>query len=545
MKKECYISLLLCVAVNTLAFGQLVVNSGTDFYIDPAEGVDSYEPSIGGHFQGEGKLRLRAAANLLSDTDIDGELVIKEDIVLTVDGTPSLDIGGLHTFPGAEFVNIGPQITSTPGMRVRVRYNIPDANHWHYISPSVQLPKTEISGTSNFINLYRYDEASAYWIWWNSNSPSGPAQGASVIQPAFGNDLIPGTAYAVMFNSSKEIILENENGATSHLVDGPVSVPVTVSDLSTELQSPLHETYSGMNLIGNPYPSSIDLADFLSNNSNIESVYLWNGNSGIEGDYTPYNSLNASGVNLAIGQGMLAKISSAGTVNFTNSMRTSAGILSRTSPEFPKLELALNYGDKHSATSFYFLPDGKHAFEKGRDAVKVNSPHGLIQQISSYVGHTPCAIQVLPEKEEANIPLSIQVAEDGYYKLNGTSVLMTTDNWELFDKQTGETASVEKGFASLYLKKEEDNNRRFFLRTVNTAPLTNTSWEIWNDQQSIYFHAPGATSYQLTDIQGKILESGLLHGASQLKLKHSTPSGLYFFQLSGSATAQTQKILIH
>lgn len=100
------------------------------------------------------------------------------------------------------------------------------------------------------------------------------------------------------------------------------------------------EPDNDFNLIGNPYPSAIDLRIFFSENSNIDHVvYLWthntpitNGNSGdfVADDYALVNSsggvaAGSGGVkpdfNMASGQGFFVRAINNGTVTFKNNMR--------------------------------------------------------------------------------------------------------------------------------------------------------------------------------------------------------------------------------
>lgn len=114
------------------------------------------------------------------------------------------------------------------------------------------------------------------------------------------------------------------------------------------LQAPISVGVSNMNLIGNPYPSAIDLDKFLSYPSNVGvvegTVYLWTHNTAITAfnyqpnDYAVYNTTGpvstraalTSGVNtstptkyLASCQSFFIKGLSVGQATFNNSMRVS------------------------------------------------------------------------------------------------------------------------------------------------------------------------------------------------------------------------------
>ena len=91
------------------------------------------------------------------------------------------------------------------------------------------------------------------------------------------------------------------------------------------------------NLIGNPYPSAIDIEKFFDVNSDVLDpvIYLWTHATGISGgdfspnDYATYNYTGGTGVgngvvpekNIGSAQGFFVRAISSGVVEFNNSMR--------------------------------------------------------------------------------------------------------------------------------------------------------------------------------------------------------------------------------
>jgi hypothetical protein len=99
----------------------------------------------------------------------------------------------------------------------------------------------------------------------------------------------------------------------------------------------IETTGSGFNLVGNPYPSSILAADFLTANTNLDgTLWFWSqpnnatlGNSG--GDYATWTTLGGTvgsqggatpDGNIGVAQGFFVKANSGTTISFTNAMRT-------------------------------------------------------------------------------------------------------------------------------------------------------------------------------------------------------------------------------
>jgi len=108
--------------------------------------------------------------------------------------------------------------------------------------------------------------------------------------------------------------------------NGDITIPVTALG-------------EGYNLIGNPYPSTVNADLFLAEpaNQNIQTLYFWAHMTTVAGgtNYATYNATGAAGAAPSVtvpvsetpngyiqtGQGFLAQVSSAGTATFTNSMR--------------------------------------------------------------------------------------------------------------------------------------------------------------------------------------------------------------------------------
>ncbi|MDA0849305.1 MAG: hypothetical protein O2827_06095, partial [Verrucomicrobia bacterium] len=92
-----------------------------------------------------------------------------------------------------------------------------------------------------------------------------------------------------------------------------------------------HETYGKWNLVGNPFPSYLDLAGFISDNSAIiedvnNAVYAYDGDDSDGSNFTIYHSSNSSGVTIAPGQAFfVASSSGGGNLSFNTSRQTVTG----------------------------------------------------------------------------------------------------------------------------------------------------------------------------------------------------------------------------
>lgn len=204
------------------------------------------------------------------------------------------------------------------------RYIDGSAEDWHFMSSPIIAQDIANSwtpsgtyGDGTGYDLYVWDEPSACWVYKlnTSVSPSWPE-----VHPQ--NYFIPGRGYlyAIQDSASTKQFIGN-------LVNGVISQTVTTSDTSS---------YKGFNLLGNPYPSSIDWkndAGFVRNMLYCDeggyNIWVWSSSANNYGVYNSINSNNTGTNNvsryIAPMQGFFIRASSNGTFSFNNSARTHNG----------------------------------------------------------------------------------------------------------------------------------------------------------------------------------------------------------------------------
>ena len=133
-------------------------------------------------------------------------------------------------------------------------------------------------------------------------------------------NLVDAKGYAVSgavipgFSGNRHFIGQANNGDISIGLDG-----ATYGNIA-----------DGWNLIGNPYPSAIDLNTFLTANNDVGAITFYDQSQEM---YVTYNIINGAGLEIASGQGFFVEFSTAnnGTASFSNSMRNnSSGTIQKT-----------------------------------------------------------------------------------------------------------------------------------------------------------------------------------------------------------------------
>jgi hypothetical protein len=154
-----------------------------------------------------------------------------------------------------------------------------------------------------------------------------------------------------------------------------------------------HATYGRWNLIGNPFPSYLDLYHFFDDNdSNIESgtynaVYTYDGDDSNGSVWTTYNLSNVTALGqyyIAPGQAFFVAASGSANISFDTDMQSTAGtddflpgerrpnddsFGQNTSSSNSKISLALSFDDsKYAATDIYLNTRASSGLDVGYDA---------------------------------------------------------------------------------------------------------------------------------------------------------------------------------
>lgn len=220
-------------------------------------------------------------------------------------------------------------------------------------------------------------------------------------------------------------------------------------------------TYGGegdqWNMVGNPYPSSIDMQRFLSENSGIGAIYVYNQ---ANDTYSTHNILSdPGGVTIASGQAFFIHASQASqTINFSNSMRIreNANIVRAASVDGTTLHLYKD-GEEQFSTRVAFHNEATDAYDIKFDAPLL--PGSSKAMIYSLHNNQPMAIQALGKNNEDK---SIQLGLDskaGTYRIQakGTSLPY------LIDKELNVIHNLAEGDYTFDFMEDSTNETRFEL----------------------------------------------------------------------------------
>ena len=208
---------------------------------------------------------------------------------------------------------------------------------------------------------------------------------------------------------------------------------------------------NGFNAVGNPYPSRLNVADFIDGNTNITGpLYFWrktNDNSSTSYatlTKTAYVANGASGGDtgtgffqtlldnpsgnpadwvINIGQGFVVKATSGSTISFTNSMRRSsnANQFFRTSQTVNAANNGLYWLNLTDNTGIYsqmavgYSSEGTLGFDRGIDGENINNEFYL----TSLIGTNEYSIQGRSDFDSSDmVPLSYKAVTAGNYTIS-------------------------------------------------------------------------------------------------------------------------------
>ena len=330
-------------------------------------------------------------------------------------------------------------------------------------------------------------------------------------------------------------------------------------------------SFSKWNLIGNPYPSYLNVQDFLSNTNNLAtfdptnvSIYGYDGDA--SDGWVIYN-LNTTDENtvLAPGQGFFVSVANNGTMNFAPSMRQHGSsddfIAGRNANENQHLRLQLNTSNQTSNTDFYFNSNSSNGLDLGYDAAVFGDSAGSFAIYSHLVEENngvDMAIQSLGLDflSDGIIPLGINAAQ-GEQLTIAIETSNLPDTVEVYLEDTVENTYTILNTSNYVLTPATalEGTGRFYIHfsnsTLSTIETELNTLKVFTSKATkeliIKGQLFGKTKAQLNDINGRevvnlMLDASTNHNALDIS---AIQNGVYILQISDDIHNYTQKVLIN
>ncbi|WP_422106257.1 lamin tail domain-containing protein [Winogradskyella sp.] len=332
--------------------------------------------------------------------------------------------------------------------------------------------------------------------------------------------------------------------------------------------------YSEWNLIGNPYPSYLNVQDFLNNTNNTSlmdatniAIYGYDGDASDGWTIYNLNTTDAS-TGIAPGQGFFVAVSTNGSMTFTPAMRSHGNtddfIAGRdSSSDNYHFSLELSNSSQTYNTDFYFNANSTHGLDLGYDAAVFGGVAGAFavysHLVDNHIDGTDFAIQSLPTDffvPDNIIPLGLNANQGEQLTLSLSSSSLP-DGVDIFLVDTLENTSTQLNTGDYVFTSAEDLNGigRFFIGFTNST-LSATASEL--NKLGVYVlkrdhviaingQLTDKTQASLYDINGRmVLQADLDTSSYRNTLStYGLGSGVYVLKIGNTKEQESFKIIIN
>ena len=461
-------------------------------------------------------LRLNAGAQMTITTGSD----------LNVNGNLILEAGSSGT---ASLVDNG-SLNVTGSTNVEHYYS---DNRWHFISSPLS------SAVSNvFLDIYLKDWSEPTYAWTYITATNFP--------------LVPGTGYEI-WSTLGDPTVSFTGGS---LNNGDISPAVSATDANNDLSIGDGE---GWNLVGNPYPSAIDLGtenDPVTGYiwTNLDStVYFWNG--------VQYASFNLAGDGSGVNGGTRYVPSAQSffikAKDFTPALTIpNSARLHNTQPNYKSsdgisVRLVVEGNGYSDEMLIRAMDNAKPSFDSKFDAYKL---WGISEapQLFSIVGDYNLSINTLPEiTGETVIPVGLKVDFAATCTLKLEDFDMPGDMQDIYlkDLKTGIIENLSLVNEYTFEAEPIDNAHRFdiYFAAPNAIEENNMDWvNIYSVNDIVYIKMPDAVdcNVYVYNMTGKQLISKEVANSNSIELKVSSGQGIYFVKVISDKCNTTKKVWI-
>jgi|GEM_PF-2632520 len=383
---------------------------------------------------------------------------------VTVNGRLDYSNSTIEVQPGGAFIQALASVNtvSTASSRFRVLRDDAKENIGYNMiaSPVAGITMGSIGNNSGFTG-FRFTHAPA-----NASGARWVATPGSAV-------LAPGTGFTyVQPSGSKTLTFVNTDGVAGRPHNGPYNVTLTGA------------AGYNFNLLGNPYPSPVNLDRLLEDNdANISgTAWFWNDidNGSGTGSYLAVNLVTAPNDPIAVGQGFFvnATVLAVAPNFFNNAQRVDANpTFYRTEVEMTRFRLSVRHTSGSKDQLWVAFSDQfTNRFENGYDAEKFEGATTL--SIAAKVGDQRLAIAALANPlvgQSFELPLTLLARESGAYAFTAENVpQLTTHKLFLEDRATGEFYYLQVGKIHTLNLQAGNYRDRFYLRRSNEVQTAQT-----------------------------------------------------------------------
>lgn len=446
-------------------------------------------------------------------------------------------------------------------------------NAWSSPVPGLPVHDNGVFSDANPCDIFVFDASKQNWSHDFAPNYSTTCNGNSV---TFTSNFLISGADGIL-STARGYFVPGASGITrtfegSSVHNGDISKPL---ESGTNPGTPnINWTQDNWNLIGNPYPSAIDISSFLTENASgltTASVYIWDdGGSGNydSADFIAHNLIGATSTgggsnsitngNIASAQGFF--VQGTGAVNFTNAMRASGNDEFRSGNNlgqnrFPKVWLSVDNSSHYNEILVALHPEATTGFDKLYDAPKYYGQQNLNISANLPTGEEMVISAEAPLglNEERIMPLTLQTANNNEtkFKINRSELIPENVHIFLIDSlNDSQTELTNGGVYTPQLDSAGKYTNRFYLLFKNNMiaadddfsdsgnndvtgvdeNYTRETVKVWSRQNDVVIETKGVTlkSASLIDASGRLITTQRAEKQNRMLLNTSgLSSGIY------------------
>ena len=398
-----------------------------------------------------------------------------------------------------------------------------------YIIPTSTCDETISAGNSPYGSVFTYVDG---------HEPSGGCMLGNWRITTAGN-MLPSQGYSAYLTGNSTLSVTGSVNTGNMTVSTFNSAYPSVPTLQQTQHGGNGAIESGWALVGNPYPSSIDLINTRTGYDN--QVQIWQTSGPFAGTWQAVTITGESGtVVIPPFQAFMVHVSTSQqrnnyTYNFYQSERTRTTNLSFYRTEAQNtLQLTLDYNGMQDMTTVSFNPSATNGFDAQFDADKQDGGAENPTLYTFFPNEQKWyAINTVPSlTQTAAIPMGLLSNNNGTMAITaqGIESFDPTTYIYLEDKQTGAMVNLRNG-AYTFTTTATENQQRFVLHFTPPAQIL-TSDASCDAGGMINITQPGAANwnYTLTDANNAAISSGSLNSSTPVNI--NVEPGVYSLTLT-------------
>jgi hypothetical protein len=408
---------------------------------------------------------------------------------------------------------------------------------WEYVSSPIASASSDLFASASH-PLYYAVESSNTW-----NSYASAANHTLEIMKGFTRKYLNGDG----------------DGNTVKTFTGTGAGILNTGSQSVALTGTTLTTFNGWNLVGNPYPSTIDWDLVSASNSDIEGSYYVRSN-GTFGSYVSGMGTITTTKDIPPMQAFWVRVKSTqttGTLTCNNSFRIHGAhnIYKTTFNNTLHLTVANNANSLADDTYIRFNPDATDSFDGQYDAYKMFAADATYPQVYTNNGIDDIAINSLSDLlGERNVALGFKTTISGQFTLTSDMVSTFTANGNtvyLEDLQTGTYQDLSANSTYVFTSAVTTGLTRFVLHFNPT--ITSISEDVKNEVQlfgynnQVHIKSLNLLDGDVTvyDILGQVVTSKHLSGSTSEVINLDPKSAVYIVKYTTNSQTITKRIFIN